>query len=141
MTWESQPAWMWLAIEAEIAIVCASAPSLRIFFSKILDGLSTKRSATNSDSDRSPSSGSLRKPERKASTQKLGLWDVSLDTERSADYGDEHEFVTYDYSRKMGHTATGGTFYEETDDTPEEPDVRNGTYYTSVPHYKNFHAF
>jgi hypothetical protein len=32
MTWESQPAWMWLAIEAEVAVICASAPALKLFF-------------------------------------------------------------------------------------------------------------
>jgi hypothetical protein len=141
MTWESQPAWLWLALEAEIAIVCASAPSLRIFFKKVLDGISTKRSASNSASDKPQSSSDFRRPERKASTQKLGLWDVSLDTERSVDYGDEHEMVTYDYSRKLGPLATGGTFYEEPDETPEDPDVENGTYFTTVPRYKQFHAY
>jgi hypothetical protein len=141
MTWESQPAWMWLAIEAEIAIVCASAPSLRVFFKKLLDEITTKRSASSSGEDNFPSTGSYPKPERKSSTQKLGMWDVSLDSERGADYGDEHEFVTYDYSRKEGPAATGGTFYEETDESRDEPDLRSGTYYTSVPHYKKFHAY
>src|ERR1700712_642600 len=37
MTWESQPAWMWLAIEAEVAVMCASAPALKLFFKNSME--------------------------------------------------------------------------------------------------------
>lgn len=36
MTWESQPAWLWLSIEAHLAVVCASAPALKTFFKHTL---------------------------------------------------------------------------------------------------------
>ncbi|KAE9970252.1 hypothetical protein EG327_010349 [Venturia inaequalis] len=32
MTWQSQQAWLWLSIEAHLAVVCASAPALKTFF-------------------------------------------------------------------------------------------------------------
>ena len=40
MTWESQPAWMWLAIETHVAVICASAPALKIFFKNNMEGSS-----------------------------------------------------------------------------------------------------
>ncbi|KAF1811990.1 hypothetical protein P152DRAFT_514656 [Eremomyces bilateralis CBS 781.70] len=32
MTWESYPAWIWFAIESHLAVMCASAPALKVFF-------------------------------------------------------------------------------------------------------------
>lgn len=32
VTWAAQAAWMWLTIEAELAVICASAPALKQFF-------------------------------------------------------------------------------------------------------------
>jgi len=31
-TWEAQPAWLWLVVEANLAVICASAPALKVFF-------------------------------------------------------------------------------------------------------------
>ncbi|KAF2673229.1 hypothetical protein BT63DRAFT_451264 [Microthyrium microscopicum] len=36
MTWESYPAWVWFALESHLAIVCASAPALKLFFKETL---------------------------------------------------------------------------------------------------------
>ncbi|KAK7531182.1 hypothetical protein IWX46DRAFT_371515 [Phyllosticta citricarpa] len=36
ITWAAQPCWLWTAVEAELAIVCASAPALKPFFGRIL---------------------------------------------------------------------------------------------------------
>lgn len=32
MTWESYWAWVWFAVEAHTAVICASAPALKTFF-------------------------------------------------------------------------------------------------------------
>jgi hypothetical protein len=32
MTWESLPLLMWFTIEAHVAVICASAPALKVFF-------------------------------------------------------------------------------------------------------------
>ncbi|KAF2401143.1 hypothetical protein EJ06DRAFT_555763 [Trichodelitschia bisporula] len=37
MTWTSRPAWLWLTIECIVAVICASAPALKIFFKHALD--------------------------------------------------------------------------------------------------------
>jgi hypothetical protein len=137
MTWGGQPALLWLAIEAELAIVCASTPALRKFFKKISQIISTKRGLTNSANDKSQPLGSLHDPEREAEReakpeakpapkpqsdseagmQNLNLWDVTVNSERSA--GSEHEFVTYDNPRKVETAVTNGTFYvHDTDIAP-----------------------
>jgi hypothetical protein len=30
--WGAQPAWLWTGVEAHVAIICASAPALKVFF-------------------------------------------------------------------------------------------------------------
>lgn len=53
MTWESHPAWLWLSIEAHLAVVCASAPALKTFFKHTLKDYTYgfRRSAKSSNSD------------------------------------------------------------------------------------------
>lgn len=34
--WHASPVWTWTAVEAHMAIVCASAPALKLFFRKVL---------------------------------------------------------------------------------------------------------
>jgi hypothetical protein len=40
-TWEAQPAWLWLIVEANLAVICASAPALKVFFKATLDSPSS----------------------------------------------------------------------------------------------------
>jgi hypothetical protein len=53
MTWESQSAWLWLSIEAHLAVVCASAPALKTFFKHTLKDYTYgfRRSGKSSNSD------------------------------------------------------------------------------------------
>ncbi|EKG14249.1 hypothetical protein MPH_08577 [Macrophomina phaseolina MS6] len=36
IAWEAGPVWAWTAVEAHMAIICASAPALKLFFRKVL---------------------------------------------------------------------------------------------------------
>lgn len=36
MTWATEPVWAWTTVEAHLAIVCASAPALKVFFKQYL---------------------------------------------------------------------------------------------------------
>ncbi|KAK7702658.1 hypothetical protein SLS57_011269 [Botryosphaeria dothidea] len=36
LTWAAGPGWAWTAVEAHVAIICASAPSLKPFFRRVL---------------------------------------------------------------------------------------------------------
>ncbi|QDS73569.1 hypothetical protein FKW77_001161 [Venturia effusa] len=36
VTWATEPVWTWTAVEAHLAIVCASAPALKVFFRQYL---------------------------------------------------------------------------------------------------------
>lgn len=36
VTWATEPAWAWTAVEAHLAIICASAPALKVFFKQYL---------------------------------------------------------------------------------------------------------
>jgi hypothetical protein len=38
MTWESYWAWVWFAVEAHCAVICASAPALKTFFKHTFEG-------------------------------------------------------------------------------------------------------
>ena len=42
VTWESEPLWIWTAVEVHGAIMCASAPALKVFFRRYL-GVGTMR--------------------------------------------------------------------------------------------------
>jgi hypothetical protein len=59
MTWESQPAWLWLSIEAHLAVVCASAPALKTFFKHTFKDYTYgfRRTGKSSNSDPSVESG------------------------------------------------------------------------------------
>lgn len=39
MTWESYWAWVWLVVEANFAVICASAPALKTFFKHTFEGM------------------------------------------------------------------------------------------------------
>ncbi|KAE9973881.1 hypothetical protein EG328_004167 [Venturia inaequalis] len=39
MTWESYWAWIWLVVEANFAVICASAPALKTFFKHTFEGI------------------------------------------------------------------------------------------------------
>jgi hypothetical protein len=43
MTWESYWAWIWLSIEANVAVMCASAPALKVYFKTFLASTSASR--------------------------------------------------------------------------------------------------
>ncbi|TID23700.1 hypothetical protein E2P81_ATG03270 [Venturia nashicola] len=58
MTWESHPAWLWLSIEAHLAVVCASAPALKTFFKHTLKDYTRGKSSdayNNSSQGNGPS--------------------------------------------------------------------------------------
>jgi hypothetical protein len=59
MTWAAQPAWLWLSVEAHLAVICASASALNIFFKHTLKDYTSgsRRSRKPSGYDRSPESG------------------------------------------------------------------------------------
>jgi hypothetical protein len=38
MTWHSYQAWIWFAIESHLAVICASAPALKVIAKRTLGG-------------------------------------------------------------------------------------------------------
>jgi hypothetical protein len=44
MTWESQPVWILTGIESNLAIICASAPTLKVFFDRYIASSSFTKS-------------------------------------------------------------------------------------------------
>src|ERR1700753_3757074 len=86
MTWESYLAWIWFALEAHLAVICASAPALKIFFKQTLKVGSCAGSfsfrKTHSTEPISNSVGSTTMDRfKKTRTQKMGLNDITIDTE------------------------------------------------------------
>lgn len=107
MTWASQPAWLWLSLETELAVVCASAPALKVFFKKAFQ-MTTSKSRSSSSKDKSNSTG--RAPSR-SSMHKLDQWDISVDTEHSGGLSDV-EFTTYDYGKSADFGSAAGVEYD-----------------------------
>lgn len=119
MTYGAQPAWLWLAIEAELAIVCASVPALRKFFQGASKALSTRKSSNNSGGVETQLPVTSPVPERKASVQHEDLRGVNFYTEYSS--GSEQEIVPYKHEGEMEPSAVGGTFYDDHDETIDLP--------------------
>jgi hypothetical protein len=79
-------AWIWFALEAHLAVICASAPALKIFFKQTLKVGSFASSfsfrKTHSTEPISNSAGSTTMGRfSKTRTQKMGLNDITIDTE------------------------------------------------------------
>jgi hypothetical protein len=53
VTWDSQPMWVWTSVELHGAVVCASAPALKLFFERYLKVGTTQGSSPGSRSDAS----------------------------------------------------------------------------------------
>jgi hypothetical protein len=51
ITWYAYYGWIWTALEAQLGVVCASAPALKIFFRRYFN-FSTNRSGLSKDSGR-----------------------------------------------------------------------------------------
>jgi hypothetical protein len=92
MTWGSYRGWIWFAIEAHLAVICASAPALKIFFkhtlnvSSLVNTLRRKTYATPSNTLDSRETGStaLNRYKEKRNMQ---LNHITVDTEISTSYG------------------------------------------------------
>jgi hypothetical protein len=48
VTWACEPVWAWTAVEAHVAIMCASAPALKVFFKQYLNVTALSSSLQNS---------------------------------------------------------------------------------------------
>jgi hypothetical protein len=85
MTWASHPAYLWLGVEAELAVICASAPALKIYFKDSLGGSSAtytlRPSYVRKPSDDTDALGESLEKGIVTKTGKQGLWDVSVDDE------------------------------------------------------------
>lgn len=69
ITWAAQPCWLWTAVEAELAIVCASAPALKPYFGRILhaSGLTAIGGSGSNNSGvgrRTPNFGGAKSPKK-----------------------------------------------------------------------------
>jgi hypothetical protein len=107
MTWESQPAWMWLTIEAHVAVMCASAPALKIFFKHTILGSQTdsgiRRSAYLKQARGQDISNPSSLEKASLSTRNIGktsTWEVYSEHD-----GDEHELFGYQGKVQTGLTA------------------------------------
>jgi hypothetical protein len=54
ITWIAYYGWIWTALEADLAVICASAPALKVFFRRYFN-LSVNRSGNSNAKDRKPS--------------------------------------------------------------------------------------
>jgi hypothetical protein len=90
MTWESYPAWIWFAVESHLAIICASAPALKIFFKHALASSTFVNSFRSKDTDpnsnnsgQSKDTGTTVGKFQKTRPRKMGLHDLTIDSQDS----------------------------------------------------------
>jgi len=89
MTWESNEAWIWFAIEAHVAVICASAPALKIFFKHAVGGGS------------SWSSYIRRSSFRRSKSYKTGSGATGSSTNRTVGEGGDKTCTTMASSEKL----------------------------------------
>jgi hypothetical protein len=63
VTWASQPIWLWTAVELHGAIICASAPALKVFFDRFFRIIATQTGTSQSQRSRPDGSRRLRDTE------------------------------------------------------------------------------
>jgi len=92
MTWGSYHGWIWFAIESHLAVICASAPALKIFFKQVLNVSSfassfrSKTLGTAGDTLNSKGTGSTTL-DRYREKHGNRLNHITVDTEISTTYG------------------------------------------------------
>lgn len=69
ITWYAYYGWIWTALEADLAVICASAPALKIFFRRYFN-MSTSRSGYGHSGYGKASSGTGSTPAPLSSTAK-----------------------------------------------------------------------
>lgn len=83
ITWIAFYGWIWTALEADLAVICASAPALKVFFRRYFN-LSANRSGNSSNSNgiKTPTFGSWGKitpgNSDAVSNMDSGKWDDSV---------------------------------------------------------------
>jgi hypothetical protein len=126
MLYGAQPALLWLTIEAELAVVCASVPALRKFFIQVKRKMATGKTTADTTGEMGEKGGKAKQidalpaAERKAGVQTLGPVNITIDTEASA--GSEESIVRYERPPKIVKgrvVGQGANFYEE--ETIDEP--------------------
>jgi hypothetical protein len=136
MTWESYRGWIWFAIEAHLAVICASAPALKIFFkhtlkvSSLVNTLRRKTFATGSNTQESGSSAMDRYKEKR----NMQLNSITVDTEISTSYGGKDKPFTIFSSqerlsegRQESHCAEAPQYEMRDRAARQLPDEERGT--------------
>jgi hypothetical protein len=78
ITWSAYGAWIWLTVEAHVAVMCASAPALRIYFTH--SEKQARAAAYEEPKGESFDTGkSLESGQRSNTTKKRSQWDVTVD--------------------------------------------------------------
>jgi hypothetical protein len=72
ITWAAQGAWIWLTIEAEVAVICASAPALKSLF---LERAKSKREKSNGGRQGSGNSEDTLTPSEPSGMRELKIYD------------------------------------------------------------------
>ena len=135
-------AWIWFALEAHLAVICASAPALKLFFKQTLKvssfGNSGNKAYSSEPTSNSAGSNTMDKF-KKTKPRKLGLNDITMDTddgtfELSTAAIREKPFTIF----KSEERLSGG--YDDTfaniTDTHKPADLEAGR----IPHHGTFFA-
>jgi hypothetical protein len=117
MTWESYQAWIWFAVEAHLAVVCASAPALKIYFKQAVGGSgwnsypsrpsfgqSKGFKSTTTDTDESPGNSKTRRSDdlpigRMESEEKLRPTFLNISEEEDDETGTVNDIELGNFDR------------------------------------------
>jgi hypothetical protein len=137
MTWESYRGWIWFAIESHLAVICASAPALKIFFkhtlkvSSLINTFKRKAYATNGNTLDSRDTGSTAL-DRYKEKRNMQLNNITVDTEISTSYGGKDKpFTIFSSQERLSEGYHESHYpearaYEMRDMERRLPDEENG---------------
>ncbi|KAJ4402659.1 hypothetical protein N0V91_007033 [Didymella pomorum] len=120
ITWYAYYGWIWTALEADLAVICASAPALKIFFRRYFN-MSTSRSGYGHSGYGKASSGTGSTPAPLSSTAKPRGKMSSHSTsqiEAGGAYDTEVPMHGIKYVRLSGHQAGAARGHEAEKEIP-----------------------
>jgi hypothetical protein len=130
VSWASEPVWIWTAVELHGAVVCASAPALKVFFERFLRAATTHHGSSAFSRGSRPDGSKRRRDDEEGSefamvSQRSGTKSGTVTVEYEA-YTEEMEPKEFDGS---GAGSAGATFTTNVVATPcPDPLTRSQTW-------------
>jgi hypothetical protein len=113
VSWASEPVWMWTVVELNGAIICASAPALKVFFKQYLHVVTNRSNNTPARSITLVGGGGRQLDSEKGMKYTKGSYgtggtEITLDPNEKTLWFDKT--VDMEVDNRFGHNGEGNTF-------------------------------